>query len=146
MAQICKLVMAAVVMLGNVAAHADPQAFGDYDVYQNIFTTDFLQPGVARAYGVTRANDHALINISVRKRLPTGGDEAVAASVSGTLGDLIHKHELEFREIVEQGAIYYIAEFEFINEETLYFDIKVTPASETATFKLDFQKKLYVGE
>lgn len=139
------LIFVLLMLTGICTASAESTRFGDYEVHEIIFTTDFLQPDVAAAYKVTRAGDRALLNISVRQHLPEGGDQAVRASVSGTRSDLIHKTPLEFQEIVEQGAVYYIAEFGFIDEEVLYFDIKVRPEGQSSTFDLSFQKKLYDG-
>jgi len=123
------------------AARAESRQFGDYDAHYSVFASSFLQPAVASAYGIVRARDRAVLNIALRQR---SQDSAVAARVSGTRGDLIHKHPLVFREVREDGAIYYLADFPFINGETLYFEIDIGPEADSGTLKLRFEKVLYV--
>jgi hypothetical protein len=123
------------------ATRAESRQFGDYDAHYSVFASSFLQPAVASAYGIVRANDRAVLNIALRQR---SLDKAVAARVTGTRGDLIYKHPLEFREVREDGAIYYLADFPFLNDETLYFEVDIGPEEDSGTLKLRFEKVLYV--
>jgi len=136
--------VALILLFSSLPSWAEMKQFGNYQVHYSVFTTDFLLPDVAAAYNITRAADRAMINISVRQSQRDHYTVAVKGRVVGTISDLVHRKPLEFREIVEQDALYYIADFEFINEETLYFDIDVTPADESAVLSVEFQQKLYV--
>jgi hypothetical protein len=100
-----------------------------------------------------RANDQALVNISVRKQLTDGSDVAQAVTLKGTYSDLIQAKNLEFREVAEAGAIYYLAQLSFINRETLRFDIKVNlvlKEGETAPigapFTVTFTRKFFTDQ
>jgi len=123
--------------------------FGDqtssYELHYSLVPSAFLSDAVAAAYGVTRANNRALINISLRETLADGGTREQTAQVSGSYTDLIQKKTLEFREIREQGAIYYIAEFRHSDREMLRFDISVTTPS-GAQKTITFSRTLYVDE
>jgi len=123
------------------AGHAEMRQYGSFEVHYSVFSSSFLQPGIAAAYGIVRAKDRALINIAVRRG--TGDAATVSALPSGTRGDLIHKTPLEFREIREEQAVYYIAEFGFVSGETQYFDIAILPAGESRPLVLQFNHVLY---
>ena len=117
------------------------QQFGPDTVYFNVLNTGFLTPEVARSYGITRGKDKFLVNVSVRNS-ETG---AIAATVTGSSSDLIHRHPLVFREIVEQDAIYYIAELDIDGKrETRDFRLSVTTATRPQPYDIQFTKTLHI--
>ena len=120
-----------------------------YELLYSLVPSTFLSDSVAASYGITRANNRALINVSLREKL--SGDAAdesreQSARISGSYSDLIQKKPLEFREVREQGAIYYIAEFRHGDRETLRFDLAVTPANGSAEQRVSFTRTLYVDQ
>ena len=121
------------------------QTFGDYTVYYSIFNSTFIQPEVAKAANIVRGGDRAIVNISVRKKIAQG-DEAATATVTGVSNDLMRDFPLEFSEVKEPGAIYYLAQFDHFNEETRRFTIKVKVADETSAFEIKFTQKLWHDE
>jgi hypothetical protein len=133
------------MLFGAAGASAESRQFGRYEVLYTVFAADFLQPQIAQAYGIVRAADRAVLNITVRRQLDTGGDEAIAAVVSGTRGDLVHTRALEFREVVEPGARYYLADFPIRNDETQYFTLRILPAGEASALELRFDKRMFVN-
>ena len=135
------LAAALLLALLATAARAEMRQYGSFEVHYSVFSSSFLQPDVAAAYGIVRAKDRALINIAVRRG--TGDAATVSAAVSGTRGDLIHKTPLGFREIREEQAVYYIAEFDFVSGETQYFDIAILPAGEARPLVMQFNHALY---
>ena len=50
---------------------------------------------------------------------------------------------LKFVEIREQDTIYYLAAFDFENEDLLTFKISVQPQQDQPAYALKFQKKMY---
>ena len=44
------------------------QTFGDYTIYYSAFTSDTLQPAVAKTYGITRSKNLGLLSVSVVKK------------------------------------------------------------------------------
>lgn len=124
------------------------RTFGNFDVLYNIFPSTTLQPDIAAHYQLVRGGDQAVVNVSVRNR-GNGGNIAQAAIVSGTYSDLIQPKKLEFREIREEGAIYYLAQMRFTDHETLRFDIVVQPlidgpAPVGSPFKISLTRKFFV--
>ncbi len=127
------------------------KTFGAYEVLYTVIPSTTLSPEMAAEYRIVRAGDQALMNISVRKHLADGSDVAQAAQLTGTYSDLIQTKKLEFREVAESGAIYYLAQLRFTDHETLRFDIKVNPqfhegdtAPIGAPFAISFTRKFYV--
>ncbi len=126
----------------NVNAENSKQ-FGNYVIHYNAFRSDTLTPEIAKAYSLTRRNNRMVINITVQKK---DGDASrpVKANVTGFASNLTGQiKDLEFKEIHDGEAIYYLAQSQVSNYETLKFDIKVTPAGETLVAKFKFQQKFY---
>ena len=115
---------------------------GDYTVYYSLFPSSFLQADIAGTYGITRAKDRAILNVSVRQHAGNTS-EAQSALVRGTSSDLIHSLPLDFQEIREQGAVYYIAEVRVSNPATLYFDLQVQPDPTSAAIQVRFNKEVF---
>jgi hypothetical protein len=119
------------------------KTFGDYHVHYSVLNTTFITPENAKNYGITRSKNRALVNIAIRKRQRDGSSTAQRAMVIGTSSDLIHKSALEFNEVTEADAIYYIAELRFNDKELRSFDIKVQPDPNISAYTLRFSKTLY---
>lgn len=137
------LMLLTLLPLGVYADDRQSKTFGDYVVHYNVFNSTFISPENAARYGITRAKNRALINIAVRKNLAKGEDKAQRAIVSGSSSDLIHRLELDFKEIVEQDAIYYIAELKFSDKELRTYRIKIQPNPNIAAYTLKFTQTLY---
>ncbi|ACL73995.1 DUF4426 domain-containing protein [Thioalkalivibrio sulfidiphilus] len=120
------LVMAG-ALSGTVHAGGQ-QDFGDYVVHFNALSTDFLSPDVARSYNITRSRNRALINISIMKKSLGVGTEPQLAVVTGKAVNLRGQTlPLQFREVRDSTAIYYLAEVGIDDGETLDFMIEATP-------------------
>ena len=119
------------------------KSFGDYVVHYNAFRSDTLTPEIAKAYNLTRRNNRMVVNITVQKK---NGDvtKPVKAKVSGFASNLTGQvKELNFKEIHDGEAIYYLAQSKVSNRETLKFDITTTPAGETLVAKVNFKQQFY---
>jgi hypothetical protein len=122
------------------------KTFADYDVYYSVINSTFITPQIAQHYGLTRAKNTALVNIAIRKQLPNAASKAQPSLVSGSSSDLIHSSALAFKEVVEQDAIYYLAELRFTHKELRTFKIKVQPDPNIAAYTLEFSTTLYIDE
>jgi len=139
--------LAALIASGNSFAQnnvTSPISRGDYLIHFSTFNSSFLTPDVASAYGFVRGPDKALVNIAVTKTQADDDHYGLPVDVSGRFRNLMQQQTLlEFVEIQEQNATYYIAPFEFDNEEVLHFDIEVLLPGQTRTTNVSFIKKLY---
>jgi uncharacterized protein DUF4426 len=127
---------------GSLYAENSKQ-FGDYIIHYNSFRSDTLTPEIAKAYSLTRRNNRMVVNITVLKKK---GDSTipVKANVSGFASNLTGQiKDLQFKEVHDGEAIYYLAQSQVSNRETLKFDIKATPAGETLVAQVKFNQKFY---
>lgn len=133
-----------VCLLPGLASAENSLKFGDYVVHYNAFRSDTLTPEIAQAYQLTRRNNRAVVNITVQKVAADGKTTAVKAKVSGFASNLnAQVKQLEFREIYDGDAIYYIAETQVSNEETLRFEIAATPEGASNTGRVKFSQQFF---
>jgi len=134
--------LSAVLLLAVLAAPAGAEQFeqlGRFEAHYSVVPTTMLKPAIAADYGITRARDRALVNIALID--PQSGP--LPAGVSGSVRDLLSvERPLEFTEVREGDAVYYLATIEHGDEETMRFFVDVeTP--DGASHRLEFQQKLY---
>ncbi|MNV60811.1 hypothetical protein D3C71_1532880 [compost metagenome] len=116
------------------------EKFGDVTVHYNTFNSTFLTPDIAKAAELNRSKNQGVINISVLK-----DGKPLTAQVTGTVKDLTSQSvPLEFKQITEQGAIYYIAQYPVPQQETRTFDIKVQTGDKINT--INFNQELFPGQ
>lgn len=129
----------------NVAAQAGSETFGDYQVHYSVFNSTFIKPDIASTYQVNRARNQALVNISVMHTEDGNTSLGQPAKLSGTATNLIQQEQtLNFREISDGQATYYIAPVRHIDEEVHNFRIRVQPEGTDQSFELRFTQKLYL--
>ncbi len=134
------------LLTGTVSTPAfaeNSKAFGNYVVHYNAFRSDILTPEIAKAYSLTRRNNRMVVNITVQKK---DGDASkpVKANVEGFASNLSGQTKtLEFKEIHDGEAIYYLAQAQVSNRETLKFDIKASPDGESLTAQVNFTQQFF---
>ena len=141
--RLCSISMLFFALSAGVANAENSKQFGDYVIHYNSFRSDTLTPEIAKAYSLTRRNNHMVVNITVQKK---DGDATrpVKAKVSGFASNLTGQvKDLEFKEVHDGEAIYYLAQSQVSNHETLKFDIIATPVGETLIANIKFQQKFY---
>ncbi|KJZ65661.1 DUF4426 domain-containing protein [Pseudomonas fluorescens] len=127
-------------MAADVIKGERKETFGDVTVHYNTFNSTFLTPDIAKAAGLTRSKNQGVINVSVLK-----DGKPLSAEVSGSVKDLTSQTvPLKFKQITEQGAIYYIAQFPVDQQEVRTFDIKVQNGDKINT--INFNQELFPGE
>jgi len=135
-----------VLLFGSGAALAQQSArFGPYELHYSVVNTTFLLPEVAAAYGIVRGRDRAILTLAVRAQLD-GGSETRATLLQGRTWDLIQTQALDFMEIREGQAVYYVADFKFINEEWRFFEVDFRPEGADQTYTFQFKHQLYLDE
>lgn len=117
------------------------QEFGAYRVHYSALPTEQLLPDVARKYDIARSRGRGLLNIAVQRTADGDTSAPVRATLKGTVTSLAgERTPLSFREIAEEGAVYYIAEFPVSAPDTYRFDISITPESATSADLLKFSQ------
>ena len=118
--------------------------FGDYVVHYNAFRSDTISAEVAKQYNLTRANNRVLINIAILKKVMDTTGKPTSSEVTGHASNLTGQlKQLEFKEITEGNAIYYLAETKISDGEFLKFDVKILPEGETKAARLQFDKRFF---
>lgn len=132
------------ISLALPAAAQQSKMFDLYELHYSVVNTTFLAPQVAAAYGITRGEDRAILNLAVREHLADGSTAARAMQLKGRSWDLLqHTVELEFQEVREGPAIYSIAEFRFLNEEWRHFEVHFRPEGAIKTYTFKFKQQVY---
>lgn len=139
MRRFVSLVFCLLLALPTVAERK--QTFGELDVHYSVFNSSFLQPDVAVAAGLTRSKTVGVLNIAALR-----DGKGQAAKVSGTLKNLLGQtSELKFKQVLESGAVYYLAEFPLRQREMLTFSIQVQ-IGDAAPHTLTFNQEVFPDE
>ena len=126
--------IALALCLAGPAAAEQMQPIGGFEAHYSVVPTTFLRPEIAASYDVTRGRDRAILDA---EGVP------VRAEVSGVVRNLLEQVQpLEFRQVVEGVAVYYLAEVKHTDREVLRFALQVeTP--DGGTHDVRFNQKMY---
>ncbi|WNC67762.1 DUF4426 domain-containing protein [Thalassotalea nanhaiensis] len=138
------LLIFTVLGVSNVANAENMKKFDALEVHYIGLPTTVLQPDIAKNYGIERSRYRGFVNISV---LDTSkdGNPALKVGISGKATNLIGQPmTLEFEEIKEGSAIYYITTVKYPNDELYRFDILIN--NNGKEHRLKFEQKFYVDQ
>lgn len=120
------------------------ETFGDHVVHFNAQPTTMLPPEVARAFGIRRSGNRAMLNVTVLSRGEGDSSTPVSASVSVDATNLLGQgKDIRMRELREGDAIYYIGEVMVANEEIITFNVSVRPEGVDAPHEFRFRQQFY---
>ena len=113
--------------------------FGEYEAHYIILPTTDLNASIANKYNLPRGKDRALVNVSVLN----ASAKPVRVDIDGRSENLLgQRQRLEFNEVVEGEAIYYLAILRHADEEFHRVAIDITlPDGEVAELK--FQQQMF---
>ncbi|GIU51574.1 DUF4426 domain-containing protein [Shewanella sp. KT0246] len=129
--------------LANNALAEQKQQVGNFDIHYMALSSTFITPSIAKTYGIERSNYNGIVNIAV---LDTSkeGNPPVAIEISGVANNLLDaRMTLDFKEIREGKAIYYIAQVPYRDDQEINFTIAVKHGNQLNT-SLKFKQKFYV--
>jgi hypothetical protein len=139
---ICLTAWAIFVAISAQASAEIKKDLGDWEVHYIALTTTFLSPEIARANNIVRSGRNALVNISVLNKRTK---EAQEVNITGTARNLLGTSKtLEFTQVKEGKAIYYLASVGFSDKEILRFDIDINQGRSNQN--LQFQQTMYVED
>jgi len=130
-------------LLALMPAHAEiKKTLGDWEVHYIAFNSTFLTPEIARANNILRSSKSAVVNISVLNRQSKDAQEV---EMTGTARNLLGTTKtLNFTQVNEGDAIYYLASVPFSHKEVLRFDINIKQGRVQQNLK--FQQTMFVDE
>jgi hypothetical protein len=124
-------------------AGASSSDIGSHVVHFSAQLTEQLPPEVARAYDILRSKNRAMLNVAI---LEADSGKPVTAEVTVKTVNLTGQMKnVVMRKIQEQEAIYYIGETSVANQETLVFDISVTPEGSSEASTVRFKRQFYTN-
>ena len=126
--------------LGSLSASAEQsKQAGNYSVHYVAFASTFLSADMASKYKVVRGRNRALVNISILDK----DNNPVRAKLTGTVKNLPGQIlKLEFEEVREGDAVYYLAQTRFSDQELMRFDINFVGPDGVAN-NMKFEQKMY---
>ena len=117
------------------------ETFGELAVHYSVFNSSFLQPDIAAAVGLNRSKTVGVLNIAALK-----DGKGQPARVSGSVKNLLGQTStLQFKQVLESGAVYYLAEFPLRQREVLTFSIQVQVGDGTPN-TLTFNQEVFPDE
>jgi hypothetical protein len=141
-----RLVWVFLLMCFSIQAHTVEEKLykqhADYKIFYSAFNTSFITPDIAAANNIVRGKNKGLVNISVMKDLAVG----VPSIITGRVFNILQQSQtLHFEVVKEQQSIYYLAPFEFEDQDYLTFKITAKPNDDSRSYDYDFkfQKKMY---
>ena len=119
---------------------------GDWVIHFNAQSTNMLPAEVAKAYGIERSGNRAMLNVAVMRKEEGTIGKAVSADVSVKARNLTGQlKNITVRKITEGPAIYYIGEIPVANQETLVFEIDVRPEGAVESYTIRFRQQFYAS-
>ena len=113
--RITQLLLVFVLSLGIVtsASAENMKTLGTMNVHYMAIGSTFFTPEIAKVYGITRSRYNGLINISVLDNT-IKDTPAKSVSINGKAKNNLGQFKvLEFKEVKEGNAIYYLAQVSY---------------------------------
>lgn len=128
------------IMSLSVSAHAESAVdWRGYRIHYTTLPSTAIPADVARQHDIVRAGNRIITNIAVRQ-----DGRPVRVQVAGKSRNLLaQESDLEFREVLEQDAIYYLCSQIVSETDTIWFDITIKPAGESEAYHLAFTREYY---
>ena len=116
----------------------------DPKIDYNAYNSTFLDPDVARLYGINQSESVGVVMVSVYQA--DGPGIGVEACVNGASTNMVGQlKQLDFEEIREGAAIYHISTFIFSDKENLTFNVDVQIPATGKTHELTWRRQFWRG-
>ena len=140
------LLLAGSLLSADAFADDYVRVFGDYRVFYNAFSSDMLEPQIARSYELPRSRFRGLLNITVQRRTDSGY-EGVPAQVDAQAVNLSQQlKKIPVKEVREGEVVYYLGVFPITNRETLDFDVTVSPEGSQTPMAIRFRQQFFTED
>ena len=136
------LLSIAAIIFSPFSVAEQMQRFGQYELHYIVIPTTMLKPEIAAEYDISRGKDRALVNVSLLNREKKPVNATITGDSQNLLGQL---QDLDFKQVTEGDAIYYLAEIRFADQEVHRIKIEATAPDGKSTL-LKFSQKLYWAE
>ena len=115
-------------------------------IHFNVFDSSFLTPEIAQQYDLKRSNYHSMLNLAVHEK-GSSEDKPIPVLLQGTVTNIVQQQRaLEFIEIQEGSAIYYLSDFRVTDNDLLTFDIKIRTNADSPGYDLKFKRRVFTAK
>lgn len=133
MTRLSRLIIALILSVSGVQAEQkkvfDGPDNSEYELHYIALNSTFLDPEIAQRYDLVRSKARGFINVSLLQKFPDGRTKAVMAVVQGKRTNEIQQQQsLNFQQIVEGEAVYYLAQLAFAEGDPIRIDLEVYPS------------------
>lgn len=136
------LLLALLITVVSVVQAQQSERFDQFELHRSVVYTTFLTPEIAAEYGIARGKYKAILTLSVRD-VEAGEIAGRPMIITGETWDLIRGDPLEFKEIREGPATYYIADFTYIDREWRFFEFDFQPEGSEKVYRYKFKTQLW---
>ena len=121
--QVLPLLSPLLLAFVSLVCKGENQQHGTLDIHYSVFPSTIIPAEVARAHAITRADNRIIVNVSLKENeLPA------KAQLKGQVINLLDQVvTLDFVEVRESDAVYYLATHISLPEDILRFNLLVTP-------------------
>ena len=117
------LLFSPLLAVGTDVCQAETQQHGAFDIHYTAFPSKIIPATVAQAHQISRADNKIVVNVSLKR-----DNQPAVAYLKGQVINLLEQViELDFVEVREGDAIYYLATHISLPEDILRFNLLVTP-------------------
>ena len=129
-----------VLAFGQTRASASEYLnLGEHTIYATALSSMLIPPEVAQIHGIVRSTQRIVVNVTVLK-----ADQPTTASVSGTSTNLLGQQlDLDFTEIQERTAIYYLASIITNAKDMSRFHLYILPEGAREAGAIRFERSYY---
>lgn len=131
--------LACLIIAANPACADQFVAWSDYEIHYATFSSLIIPSDVADVHGIVRSKGRIVTNISIRQ-----DGLSVKADIAGTSTNLLEQvMSMDFVEVAEQQAIYYLASQSINEKDMIRFRIRVQPENSDEAYTLEFTRRYY---
>lgn len=124
------------MMWHGTYAAAETIEWQGYEIHFTTFSSLLIPPEIAAMHDIDRAKNRIVTNISILKE-----GEPQTAIVRGQNTNLLNQlYTMEFTEVQESSAVYYLANQLIDERDTLRFKIQLTPTGIDDTYEFEFMR------
>ncbi len=136
------LLLSSLLFIQSVSAQ-QAMRLGPWEVHYNAFNSTLLRAEMAQQYDLERSSTLATLNITVLAA-DEPGKPAQKVTVTGySMNPLSQQQRLDFNQVIEGDAVYYLAQARFTNLETLRFFITIDDGKQQQTLR--FHKEFWAN-
>ena len=132
-----KLASLVFLLLTSLNCWADSVEWRGYQIYYTSLNSMLIPQNVAKAHNIVRSKNRIVTNISIRKE-----KKPIVATLKGTNQNLFGQiFTMNFDEVLESTAIYYLSNQLIDERDTLSFDVNISIPSEDESYALKFKRQ-----